>query len=68
MSNYSNINNPKVRTEVLNLIDENNLVDVWRYQHPGIKRYTWRKKPPFKQSRLDFILVNTFYPIPVIHP
>ena len=26
MSNYSNINNPKARTEVLNLIDENNLV------------------------------------------
>ena len=61
MSNYSNINNPKVRTEVLNLIDENNLVDVWRYQHPGIKRYTWRKKTPFKQSRLDFILVSEFF-------
>ena len=58
MSNYSNINNPKARTEVLNLIDENNLVDVWRYQHPGIKRYTWRQKTPFKQSRLDFILVS----------
>ena len=24
MSNYSTINNPKARTEVLNLIDENN--------------------------------------------
>ena len=58
MSNCSNINNPKSRTEVLNFIDENNLVDVWRYQHPGIKRYTWRQKTPFKQSRLDFILVS----------
>ena len=44
MSNYSNINNPKAWTEVLNIIDEINLVDVWRYQHPGIKHILGGKK------------------------
>lgn len=56
--NYKNLNNPKARTEVLKLIDTFNLKDVFREQCPFLKRYTWRKKNPIKQARLDFFLIS----------
>ena len=56
--NYKHINNPKARSFVTNSIKENNLFDTFRELHPSLKRYTWRRKNPFKQSRLDFFLVT----------
>ena len=41
-----------------NSIKENTLIDTFRELHPSLKRYTWRRKNPFKQSRLDFFLVT----------
>ena len=52
--NYKHINNPKVRLFMTNSIREN----TFRELHPSLKRYTWRRKNPFKQSRLDFFLVT----------
>ena len=37
---------------------ENNLFDTFRELHPSLRRYTWRRKTPLKQSRLDFFLVT----------
>ena len=54
--NYSCINNPKARDKVLHIIEEWSLVDPFRELHPDLRRYTWRKRTPFKQSRLDFYL------------
>ena len=56
--NYKHINNPKARSFVTNTIKENKLFDTFRELHPSLKRYTWRRKNPFKQSILDFFLVT----------
>ena len=41
-------------------IEENNVDDVWRLQHPTLRRYTWRsKKKPLIQTRLDFFLTSS---------
>ena len=56
--NYKHINNPKERTFVSNKINDNNLFDTFRELHPSLKGYTWRRKNPLKQSRLDFFLVT----------
>ena len=31
---------------------------MYRQSHPDTLRYTWRKKNPLKQSRLDFFLIS----------
>lgn len=56
--NYKHVNNPKARAFVTNSIKENHLFDTFRELHPSLKRYTWRRKNPLKQSRLDFFLVT----------
>ena len=56
--NYKHINNPKARDFLSNVIEENNLFDTFRELHPSQRRYTWRRKNPLKQSRLDFFLVT----------
>ena len=42
--NYKNINNPKARQVVLNIINDYNLIDAFRTFHPDVKRYSWREK------------------------
>ena len=56
--NYKDLNNPKARLEVFNLIENLDLKDVFREIYPKRKRYSWRKKTPIKQARLDFFLVS----------
>ena len=48
----------KARDKLNNLMDQNNLLDIWRLRHPDIKRYTWRRHKPLVQSRLDYWLVS----------
>ena len=50
------VNNPKSREKVLELIEERSLIDPYRQLYPDSFRYTWRKKNPFRQARLDFFL------------
>lgn len=40
--------------------------DSFRISHPELKRYTWRKKNPVKQARLDYFLTSN-YLSPFIH-
>jgi hypothetical protein len=56
--NYKNHNNPKATAEVLKLTNILNLKDIFRDNHPDLKRYTWRRKNPVKQARLDFFLIS----------
>ena len=56
--NYKHVNNIKARDSILKIIDENNLFDAYRELHPSTKRYTWRRKNPLKQARLDFFLLT----------
>ena len=54
---YKNINNPKTRNTVVSLIESHSLLDIYRQYHPQTKRYSWHKRNPIKQARLDFFLV-----------
>ena len=38
--------------------EAHNLVDIWRLQNPKLKRYTWRRRNPLQQSRIDFWLIT----------
>jgi exonuclease III len=42
-----------------NIMQNLNLVDIWRIQHPETKQYTWRRRNPTPiHSRLDMFLVT----------
>ena len=56
--NYVNLNNPKARSIVLDTINDLDLIDIYRTLNPNTKRYTWRKKNPLKQARLDLFLIS----------
>ena len=56
--NYLTVNNPKARQRVVEMIEDKYLIDTFRELHPNLKRYTWRKNRPFKQSRLDYIFIS----------
>lgn len=57
--NYRHTNNPKARQIVSNLMDEDDLIDIWRIMNEDKKCFTWsRKRPERKQARLDFFLVT----------
>ena len=34
------------------------LIDIWQIRNPEIKRFTWRRKKPLIQRRLDFWLIS----------
>lgn len=56
--NYKSLNNPKSRLELLRLIEILNHKDLFRENNPNLKKYTWRRKTPVKQARLDFFLIS----------
>ena len=56
--NYTGENNPKSNLKINQMINNMDLVDVWREKNPGIRRYTWRG-PDKKQSGLDYFLVSS---------
>ena len=56
---YKHLNNPRSRKVVLEIINVFNLLDIFRFHHPSLKRYTWRRKNPFRQARLDYFLVSS---------
>ena len=57
--NYLHVNNPRARRVVLDTMEENNLVDVWRVMNEDVRAYTWKRMNPVrKQARLDYFLIN----------
>ena len=56
--NYKHINNPKARDKVIEMINTKNMIDPFREMYPDLKRFTWRKKNPLKQARLDYFLIS----------
>ena len=57
--NYKHINNPRARQSVLSMISGHDLCDLYREFHPEKKRFTWRRRHPLKQARLDYFLAST---------
>ena len=47
-------------SKILQLIEQHNLIDIWRIRNPILKRYTFRKNhfSGFIQRRLDYIFVS----------
>jgi hypothetical protein len=56
--NYKHINNPKARESVDAMMQCLDLVDIWRELNSDIRRYTWTRKRPRKQARLDYFLIS----------
>lgn len=57
--NYRNINNPRARTIVLNFIEQDNYIDIWRTLYDTKRAFTWRRlNPERKQARLDYFLIS----------
>ena len=51
--------NSKVREMLSVIMEEYNLIDVWRNFHPTLRQYTRHQKSPQVLSRLDYILVSS---------
>ena len=49
---------PQCRKLILELMDNFELVDVWREAFPEKKGFTWRRFNSIQQSRLDYFLVS----------
>ncbi len=52
------VKNVNVMNEVANIMDDLDLVDIWRCRNPLVRQYTWRQCNPLIQSRLDYWLVS----------
>ena len=39
-------------------MSEDDICDIFRVHNPEMKRYTWCRKTPFKQRRLDHFLIS----------
>ena len=56
--NYARAHNVRARNRLKIIMQENDLVDVFRKRNPFLCRYTWGRKNPLQQARLDFFLVS----------
>ena len=57
-NNYMSVNNPQSRSKVLQTIENSKLCDAFRLLNPTAKRFTWRRRNPIKQARLDYFLIS----------
>ena len=48
----------KSHDTILQIKENYCLVDPFREAYPSLRRYTWRKKSPIKQARLDYFLIS----------
>ena len=55
---YKHVNNPKSRNTLIQIMNVFNLVNSFRVTHPTGRRFTWRRKNPARQARLDYFLVS----------
>ena len=56
--NYKTINNKKSHDTILQIKENYCLVDPFREAYSFLRRYTWSKKSPIKQARLDYFLIS----------
>ena len=45
-------------SKLLLLMSENDSCDIYRLRNPDVRQFTWRRKAPFKQRRLDLFLIS----------
>ena len=51
--NYVNVNNPKAKDRVSQLLSDLELADIFCVTFPNSRHYTWRQKNTLNQARLD---------------
>ena len=56
--NNKNVNHTKCRGKIIKNMEVFDLKDPFRELYPNLRRYTWKKKTPLKQARLDFFLIS----------
>ena len=56
--NYKHVNNPLSHGILWDTMSIFNLQDAFRTMHPTSKYFTWFRKNPIKQARLDFFIVS----------
>ena len=56
--NYVNTNNPQAWAKVIEMMSSLDLIDAIRHLKPNVKRFSWRKKNPIKQARLNYFLIT----------
>ena len=49
----------KYRNSVISLMENLNLIDAWRISNPDLRHFTWRRKNPLQQSRLDYWMISS---------
>ena len=59
MDKMGNTNcNKQANIQLKNIIEEYDLLDIWRLTNPELKRFSWRRNRPVIQSRLDYWLIG----------
>ena len=56
--NYQSENNPRTQIKVHQIMNDLDLVDIWRVQQSSQKRFSWRD-PNKKQERLDYLCISS---------
>ena len=56
--NYIHVNNPNARNTFIQIMNDNTLLDAFRHFNPQKKRYTWKRRNPIKQARLDYFITS----------
>ena len=57
--NYARSNNPRNREELIRLMSDLSVLDIFRERNPETRKFTWKVGcPPRKQARLDYFLVS----------
>ena len=64
---YVNGNYPKNHNKVLKMIDELDVLDIWRDHNPELCNFTWRRNTRGKHARLDCFYIFDSLNSDVIH-
>ena len=52
-------NTSNSRRQIQELIENFNLIDIWRTKNKSLERYTWSRNNPLSMSRIDFFLITS---------
>ena len=56
---YTSENNINAKNFILSCMENLGLIDIFRFLHPNLKRYSWRQFGGVKRARLDFFLISS---------
>ena len=55
---YTNTQKSKMTKELSNYMRRKGLLDIWRMNHPQLKKFTWARRNPTKLGHLDYFLMS----------